>query len=199
MENTKEKIFIESAKLFSSKGFYAVSVRNIAKNVGITQSSLYNHFKSKEEILSELYVRIESKVFAELGDITDMQNTVLNFEPDEYLLSEFDTYYKFWNENENMWQLLCSEQYSNKVASALMLGILRFYSNRAEKGLYVIQSKGNVGDNPNIKHLARSFSYKINTFFIEYFLRKKLCLDTSKLYQTIRNDVKLLGKTLLLQ
>jgi len=35
MENTKEKILIESLKLFSKKGYEAVSVQDIADKLGI--------------------------------------------------------------------------------------------------------------------------------------------------------------------
>ena len=48
---TKEKILLESMKLFSVQGFAAVSVRTIAAAVGVRDSALYKHFKSKQEIL----------------------------------------------------------------------------------------------------------------------------------------------------
>lgn len=52
--NTEEKILNEALELFSNKGFSASSMREIAKNVDIKASSIYNHFKSKEEILLRL-------------------------------------------------------------------------------------------------------------------------------------------------
>lgn len=52
--NTEEKILHEALDLFSNKGFKASSMREIAQNVGIKASSIYNHFKSKEEILLKL-------------------------------------------------------------------------------------------------------------------------------------------------
>jgi AcrR family transcriptional regulator len=51
---TKEKIFDVSLDLFSQKGFDAVSVREIAREVGIRESSIYNHYKSKEAILDAI-------------------------------------------------------------------------------------------------------------------------------------------------
>ena len=51
---TKEKIFDVSIDLFSKKGFDAVSVREIAREVGIRESSIYNHYKSKESILDAI-------------------------------------------------------------------------------------------------------------------------------------------------
>jgi len=52
---TKKKIFICATSLIKSKGFETVSIKDIADNVGITQSSVYNHFKSKQEILDTIY------------------------------------------------------------------------------------------------------------------------------------------------
>lgn len=48
--STKEKITIEALKLFSEKGYQAVSVADIAEKVGIRAPSLYKHYPSKEEI-----------------------------------------------------------------------------------------------------------------------------------------------------
>lgn len=48
--DTKEKIVWEALELFSTRGYGAVSVRDIAKAVGIRESSIYNHFPSKRAI-----------------------------------------------------------------------------------------------------------------------------------------------------
>lgn len=53
---TKERILEESMKLFSVQGFNAVSVRTIAAAVGVRDSALYKHFKSKQEIFDGLVV-----------------------------------------------------------------------------------------------------------------------------------------------
>lgn len=45
---------MEALKLFSVKGYEATSVRDIAKAVGIKDSSLYNHYKNKQEIFDTI-------------------------------------------------------------------------------------------------------------------------------------------------
>ena len=52
--NTKDIILFESLKLFADKGYDGVTVRDIAAEVGIKQSSLYKHYKSKQEIFDTL-------------------------------------------------------------------------------------------------------------------------------------------------
>ena len=46
--NTKQKILLESLRLFSQRGYDAVSVEQIAAAVGIKAPSLYKHYKSKQ-------------------------------------------------------------------------------------------------------------------------------------------------------
>lgn len=61
--NTKERIVKEALTLFSKHGYQGTSVKNIADAVGIKDSSLYKHFKSKKEIfdtiVQEMSVRME--------------------------------------------------------------------------------------------------------------------------------------------
>lgn len=52
---TKKRIFCHAIALFRQRGFEAVSMKDIADAVGITQSSVYNHFKSKQQILDAGY------------------------------------------------------------------------------------------------------------------------------------------------
>ena len=52
--SNKERIFDVSIDLFSEYGYDGVSVRQIAKEVGIRESSIYNHYPSKESILDSI-------------------------------------------------------------------------------------------------------------------------------------------------
>ena len=51
---TKDKIFDTALDLFSKKGHDSVSVRTIASEVGIKESSIYNHYSSKKDILMSI-------------------------------------------------------------------------------------------------------------------------------------------------
>ncbi|HLD11318.1 MAG TPA: TetR/AcrR family transcriptional regulator [Patescibacteria group bacterium] len=51
---TREKILFEAGKLFSQRGYFAVSMEDIAQSVGVTKATLYHHFRSKEDICREL-------------------------------------------------------------------------------------------------------------------------------------------------
>lgn len=51
---TKEKIVETALDLFSQRGYDGVSVRDIARAVGIRESSLYNHFPGKRAIFDAI-------------------------------------------------------------------------------------------------------------------------------------------------
>lgn len=57
----KEKITATALALFAQRGYDGVSVRDICKQVGIKESSLYYHFPSKQAILTTLLSHFENR------------------------------------------------------------------------------------------------------------------------------------------
>lgn len=53
-KNTREIIMQEALGLFSTKGYAAVSMRDISAAVGIRASSIYHHFSGKQELFDAL-------------------------------------------------------------------------------------------------------------------------------------------------
>jgi AcrR family transcriptional regulator len=51
--NTRAKLLEAAVELFGTNGFNETSMRDLAAEVGIKAPALYNHFRSKEEILVE--------------------------------------------------------------------------------------------------------------------------------------------------
>ena len=67
--DTKEKIIAHAVELFYSRGFVKASVRDIAKSLGISQASIYNHFKNKDEILFTIMDRLGDELTVMLKNI----------------------------------------------------------------------------------------------------------------------------------
>ena len=59
---TKERIVYESLTLFSVRGYKGTSVKSIADAVGIKDSSLYKHFRSKKDILDTIVQEMENRM-----------------------------------------------------------------------------------------------------------------------------------------
>lgn len=70
-EKTHGTILSAAAGLFSKKGFRGATTKEIATEAGITEITLYRHFKSKEEIFFEIVknmsmISISSEVFSKV-------------------------------------------------------------------------------------------------------------------------------------
>ncbi len=99
--NTKDQILSVSLKLFSEKSYHGASIREIAKAVNIRESAIYNHFKSKEEILSAIVNNFSNRNFGAII-ITD---TLINYisKPQKFLFLLSQNILEFWNsKNERM-------------------------------------------------------------------------------------------------
>lgn len=53
-QTTKQRILTESMKLFAAQGYSAVSVRTIAAAVNVSDSALYKHYRSKQQIFDTI-------------------------------------------------------------------------------------------------------------------------------------------------
>lgn len=65
----KDLILQEAAKLFREKGFGGTSMRDLAEKVGIEAASIYNHIRSKDEILEEICFGAGRKYDEQLSEI----------------------------------------------------------------------------------------------------------------------------------
>jgi AcrR family transcriptional regulator len=112
-KSTKEIILDVSLKLFSSYGYKSTTVRDIAKEVGITQSGLYNHFKNKEDILDTLIDNLMNSAIVKLFEKKEIEELA---QTGKSLLFSIATTFKlisFDKENEALSKLLMQELYKN--------------------------------------------------------------------------------------
>ena len=78
MEQTQERLLNAAADMFSTQGYAGVSMRDIARAVGITQAAIYHHFSNKDALyvaavtfVFERQTQELSKQMSEIGDPTD--------------------------------------------------------------------------------------------------------------------------------
>jgi AcrR family transcriptional regulator len=54
-EKTRERIIQGALRLFAEKGVDATSIRDIASSAAITEPAIYRHFRSKEDLVWEIF------------------------------------------------------------------------------------------------------------------------------------------------
>lgn len=65
----RELILAEAAKLFKDRGYSGTSMRDLAGQVGMEAASMYNHIKSKDELLETICFRISNTYISQLAEI----------------------------------------------------------------------------------------------------------------------------------
>jgi AcrR family transcriptional regulator len=131
--NTRDKILIEALNLFSIRGYDSVSVRDIASAVGIKESSLYNHFKNKQDIFDSILEEYmgrwedifnqaklidEDKQFMVDERTIEMYKNMSNQQFSEIAGTLYD-YYMTDDINVKLRRMLTMEQYRNEKLEVL--------------------------------------------------------------------------------
>lgn len=73
----KTEIVTISATLFKEKGYSAVTMRDIAQAMNIKAASLYNHIKSKQEILVLIVIAIAEEYTNTISEIVASEETAI--------------------------------------------------------------------------------------------------------------------------
>lgn len=85
-KNTKERILDVALDLFSTNGYEATSMSDIAKAVGIRKASLYAHYDSKQEILDSLIDVIDNN-YQHNSIFSNFENVSLFNDPNKLINS----------------------------------------------------------------------------------------------------------------
>ena len=81
-----------AAQLFRDEGIDALSVRRIAREAGLSAMSLYDYFRSKNEIIRSIWERFFAKCFERV----DRAVATCNGKPRERLQAACAAYTRYW-------------------------------------------------------------------------------------------------------
>lgn len=128
MKATKEKILLTALALFAQKGYEAVSVSDIAGELGMTKSSLYKHYENKRAIFDCILAQMEQNDAVNADEYSMPEGSVQD-EPEKYGKAELEnciayakSMLRYWTENpfaSAFRRMLTLEQYRNEEQSML--------------------------------------------------------------------------------
>lgn len=94
MSNRKEEILIAALNLFARAGYEAVSVSQIAGELGMTKGALYRHYKSKKDIFNCIVERMKQQDSEQASD-HDMPEDDKERMPEKYETVSLDDFVKY--------------------------------------------------------------------------------------------------------
>ena len=122
MGNTKEEILLVSLHLFAQDGYEAVSVSQIAGELGITKGALYRHYPSKRDIFDHILACMEQRD-GEQAESHDMPQERKEDTPETYQELSFvdfmaysQSMFAYWTEDDfasSFRKMLTLEQFRN--------------------------------------------------------------------------------------
>jgi len=125
--NTKEIILFEALKLFADKGYDGVTVRDIANEVGIMQSSLYKHYASKQEIFDTLIEKMQER-FADASLTFQLPEGEINEVANKYASGETSVLKKI---STSIFLFYLKDEYTSQFRR--MLTIEKYKNGEIEK------------------------------------------------------------------
>lgn len=180
----KEKILISTLELASEKGLRAVSMSQIATKCGLSKSSLYSHYKSKEEIITKMYEYFREKAL-ELNPTIDISSIDENSTFLDVLSIAVEAYKEMNSEHylAMFYKIIYAERTLDKEAAKILI----LETNKMVDATKVLFKKTNelgLSHIDNVDVVSMSFALSINQImnyeYDLYFMGSKdiVCLES---------------------
>lgn len=169
--NTKEEILQAAIDLFSESGVSAVSIRDITRKVGINESSLYNHFKSKDELLDAIIEKFNSELGKASFDEEEIEAQLSGKTPEAFLQHHITSLRERITPTiQKIWKIIYMEQFRDKRARDTVLkGILGTPAAYYEKAFGMMVEKGLIRP-IDPKLVSDEYNYALFAFSLERML-----------------------------
>lgn len=197
--DTRERIMDTALSMFAVSGYEAVSIRDICREVGIKESSVYYHFKSKRDILDSLLHRFDSHVNALLGIFQSASvtgETTLNFDWmdtyffDKYLLDPFCN---------KLMRLLMIEQFHDEKIREAYERWLFTEPYRIQTTAFMKLAELGILKEADAAQMGRSFFATISMLVFKYLLNGAFTQERKDAFRTeahayVNTIIKQLGE-----
>lgn len=113
-KNVKELIKISARNTFAKKGFDGAGIQEIAEGADVPKSLIYYHFKSKNDILSDLIK----------GLLDDYRKLIKKVIEDEEGRLPRDIYITFLEKNSDLVRIMMIESFKNSQAKPMIFEVV---------------------------------------------------------------------------
>ena len=182
--DTKEKILYNALDMFARSGYNAVSVRDIAGSVNIKESSIYYHFKNKQDILDSIVKKFEEHI----SGLTDILNTAVSgtdlSKPFSFdaMRTYFFEQYLFDPFCNKMIRFMMIEQFSDEKMQSLYEHYLFELPERIQTGTFLLMSRNGLMSAQQAGQIGQAFFSRMTTLTFRYLLNGDLTEDKKRLF-----------------
>ena len=197
---TKERILQRALELFADRGFDAVSVRQIVGSLGLTEATLYAHYRSKRALLDAILERLEARLIspAFAPPSPDEFRGGARLDIASYLLEGARRFYAR-TDRETMltWRLLMVSQYHlpgarTGVKRHLLEAPARFFTTMVER----MQEAGAVRTDTDARAAGRLLAAVFFQHSFEANLEAAWEGEASDFFEPLRAELELVCRSL---
>lgn len=170
-QDTKDKILSAALDLFCVDGYSTVSIRDIGKVVGIKESSIYYHFKNKEDILHSLFRKSEQLTLVRKDQFIQALESVPKVERKEFIAAgiAYLEGYLLEEKINKLIRMLTIEKQRNAEAAELYRQLLFSVPLDHHKKVFSFMIDKGWMEGDDVEHLAAEYQSKILYVFHKYF------------------------------
>ncbi len=165
--------------------------------VGIKESSLYKHFRSKEEILDTIF----DYFLSEMGKVQpppNIEEIMDSISPATFLERSFKLFLKYADNPmmAKIYRIIIIEQFRNPRARDILLGLYREPVESMERYFRKAAAKGIIKEFDPQK-LAVAYQYALHALVTEYSILKSYNMDTGIIEERISNHIQFIGSLII--
>lgn len=164
----KEEIIYATLELAAENGMKGVSMSQIADKVGIKAPSLYNHFRSKDEIIKEMYRSLREQALTGKDGGEPDYSKLQDKSTEEILLGSVAAYMGIVSNKDMLrfFKVLYSERSTDSIAASIIVEETERMIRASKNMFYALVVHGRI-KNENVDMAAMTFSLTIHSL-IDY-------------------------------
>lgn len=197
MSATKQKILEVAVDLFSKKGFNGVSVREIARNVGIKESSLYNHYQNKDDILVKIFDYYETEIEKATPSEEYLAEKINSLPVNEFWEKGMTNFQRATQKPlmQKISKIVLLEMFKNERARDIALNeLFRRQQKLVETIFGLMQKRNMVKQDLDPEFLAAEYAYGLLAMQFEYDILRNWSLATDKVRRKMFDHIKFISE-----
>ncbi len=191
---TRERILTKSMELFAAKGFDAVTVRDITRSLGLTEATLYVHFKNKADVLSAIFQHLDEQLITPGFSIPQVEWFKAHADLDlaSFFISGAKAFFSKTDDTTLLtWKILLTTQYRYKssresVENHLLEAPIHFFSGMLQN----LQLAGLIGPDIDPTKLGRVLAAIFFQFSFRSMLSSSWKTDSSLLFDELEEEIQ---------
>lgn len=189
---TKKSIIEIGIELFSQRGYSGVSIREITKEVGIKESTLYKHFKSKEELIETILFNFRKACTEILPPMKYLDRIVTEMNLKSFLEQGWVNFKKHIDDpiNQKTWRIIYIELFRHSQAREIYTNDIVKKTIDCLEIVFAKMAKAGKVKSMDPKVLAIEYQYPLFMMVMEYNLLKSQNNSTEILEQHVANHIE---------